>query len=397
MDDSVWKLPGPDRLVGQVTEEVQRGRHVAVVLPAQRAAESPFVDGLLTAIMRNLRAAGEEPRRPRPFEPGLSPFRWLAQCLVFGDELPAVVGDLLDHEDATARTALLDCTGPTAPAPAAVADLLARLTLASRPRPAAMRPRVVVVGTREVLPALGVESADVTFEAVWWWGRLTRWDIACRLASIIEGHGSEGVLRDVRLETIVEVARWDLDLAQYLVRAWDGDPHSLATTAKEGGIAVLPPPEPEPALGLPATMTRPHRDITHLWDTGHLELWQNEHCLRPHALVSVPSMLEQRVWAAQSRVLLPWIESKRQLLMRALIQRFGEASVNAAARRPSDDHTPIEVGDLFFVVRELPTVDRPVWRSASRHLMIARNRLAHLQILNLDDQARLVESCTSLA
>jgi hypothetical protein len=111
----------------------------------------------------------------------------------------------------------------------------------------------------------------------------------------------------------------------------------------------------------------------------------------------MPSVLEQCVWAAQSRVLLPWIEAKRQLLMRALIQRFGEATVNAAARRPADDYTPIEVGELYFVVRDLPTFDRPAWRSASRQLMTARNRLAHLQILNLDDQARLVESCASLS
>ncbi|MFD0579353.1 hypothetical protein [Dactylosporangium darangshiense] len=135
MDGTVWRLPGPDRLVAQVTGEVQRGRHVAVVLPAQRAAEPSFVEGLLSAIVHTLRACGEEPRRPRPFEPGLSPLRWLAQCLVFGDELPAVVGDLLDHEDASARTAVLDCTGLDAPPPAAMADLLTRLTLASRPAP----------------------------------------------------------------------------------------------------------------------------------------------------------------------------------------------------------------------------------------------------------------------
>ncbi|HTJ38896.1 MAG TPA: hypothetical protein VL738_37170 [Dactylosporangium sp.] len=387
MDGTVWRLPGPDRLVAQVTGEVQRGRHVAVVLPAQRAAEPSFVEGLLSAIVHTLRACGEEPRRPRPFEPGLSPLRWLAQCLVFGDELPAVVGDLLDHEDAAARTAVLDCTGLDAPPPAAMADLLTRLTLASRPRPAATRPRVVVVGTRDMLPQLGPETADVTFEAVWWWGRLTRWDVACRLAPVVAG---EGILRDVRLETIVEVSRWDLDLAQYLVRAWDGDPQTLAATVKDAGPGALTPPM---VLSHPAWTARPHGEVAHLWDGGHLELWQNEHCPSPHSLIPT---LDQCVWAAQSRVLLPWIESKRQLLVQALVQCFGEPKVNAAAARAAGDPTPIEVGQLFYVVRALPTTDAPAWREASRQLKAARNRLAHLQTLTLDDQARLVAACARL-
>ncbi|WP_433617063.1 hypothetical protein ACQP2P_16665 [Dactylosporangium sp. CA-139114] len=392
----MWRLPGPDRLVTQVTEEVQRGRHVAVVLPSQRAAEPSFVEGLLSAIVRNLYVAGEEPRRPAPFEPGLTPLRWLARCLVFGDDLPVVVGDLLDHEDAAARTAVLDCTGPDAPAAAAVADLLTRLTLASRPRPAARRPRVVAVGTRDILPSLGVEAADVTFEAVWWWGRLTRWDVAGRLAPIADGHGGGGILRDVRLETIVEIARWDLDLAQYLVRAWDGDPHTLVATIKDGEFAA-PPAPPDSAVLLAAGAGFPHGDAGRLWDDGHLELWQNEPCPSPHAQAAVPSVVEHGVWAAQSRVLLPWIEAKRQVLVRALVERFGAARVDTAAGRTPGDPAPIEVGQLFFVVRELPTADEQVWREASRRLKAARNRLAHLQILGLDDQARLIASCARLA
>ncbi|MEV0131066.1 hypothetical protein AB0H83_21705 [Dactylosporangium sp. NPDC050688] len=251
------------------------------------------------------------------------------------------------------------------------------------------------MGTRDMLPLLGTETADVTFEALWWWGRLTRWDVACRLAPLVGSANVEGVLRDVRLETIVEVCRWDLDLAQYLARAWDGDPQSLTSTIKDQA-AVPPLADPHDGGRRQAETTWPHADVAHLWDLGHLELWQNEHSPSPHALAALPAAIEHSVWAAQSRVLLPWIETKRQLLVRALIQRFGEAQVNTAADRSGQDQSPIEVGRLFSVVRALPTHNDAVWRDASRQLKSARNRLAHLQILNLTEQARLADSCGGL-
>jgi hypothetical protein len=396
VDDSIWRLPGPDRMLGQVAQEVRRGRHVAVVLPACRASEESFVDGLVSALMRTLTTAGEEPRRALITDPGENPVQCISRCLVFADEQPVVVADLLDHDDAAGMTAVLSCTGMARDQYSRMSNLLTRIALESRPRPAGRRPRIVIVGARHLLPRLQGGSTDVTFEAVWWWGRLTRWDVGSRLAPTFDAEPAEAVLRTVRLETVLEVCRWDLDLAEELAVSWDGDPGNLARTIEEVGKAqsrtqvVIDRPHRPAAL-------RPDEDLLELWEDGHVDLWQDECCPSPYALLTLPGGVDHAVWAAQARVLLPWIDERRRQLLRHLVERYGnDAVTRVTASLNGTGQPPLEVGPLFEVVRRLVPPAQSGLRDAARQLMAGRNRLAHLQSLSLADQTSLAHACTVL-
>ncbi len=385
MDESAWRLPGPDRLIGRVRAEVQRGRHVMVVLPRARAEQELFVDGLMTGLMRDLRAAGEDPRRPLPYEPGTRPLDWLAECLVLGDDPPVNAGELLDHPDAAGVTAVLDCTGPCGPEPQAFGDLVRRLTLESPPRPVAKRPRVVAVTTRQLLPSH--DADDVALVGVWWWGRVTRWDVAARIGPMLEAACPPNVLREVHLETILEVCRWDLDLAEHVAGAWDGDPDRLAAVIKEGNATGVAVRDPVPVLPT-ASGPRPPVDLLELWDAGGVELWHGQHSGSPYEAAVRPGAVEHAVWAAHARVLLPWIEDQRRTLGALLKQRYGLVTEGSTG--------PVEVGPLFTMVRErVPRTDGLV-REASAQLMRARNNLAHLRGLSHAEQVRLVEACEPL-
>jgi hypothetical protein len=393
MDDLVWRLPGPDRMLGRVCQEVRRGRHVAVVLPACRAAEEAFVDGLVAALMRALTAAGEEPRRADVTDPGENPVECLARCLVFADEQPAVVADLLDHADAAGRTAVLNLTGVASDHHARLSRMFGRIALESRPRPASQRPRIVFVGARHLLPRLAGGSTDITFEAVWWWGRLTRWDVASRVVPILEARVDGAVLRDVQLETVLEVCRWDLDLAEGVAADWDGDPGSLARAIEDvakaqsrtQAAAVERPGGPAPAY--------PDERVAELWDQGHVDAWHAECWPGPYGLLTTPGGVDHAVWVAQARVLLPWIELRRQRLLKRLLDRYGDQAVQrVAATLNGAGRDPLEVGPLFLLTRELVPRAESALRNAAWRLMTGRNRLAHLQTLSVAEQAALVRA-----
>jgi hypothetical protein len=395
VDDSIWRLPGPGRMLGQVVQEVRRGRHVAVVLPACRAREEPFVAGLVAALMRALLRAGEEPRQAVVADPGPNPIERFAGCLVFADEQPVVVADLLDHPDAAGLTGVIDCTRVPGDQYSRLSSLLTRIAVESRPRPAERRPRFVVVGSRHILPRLPGGQTDVTFEAVWWWGRLTRWDVASRLASILDAGPGEAVLREVRLETVLEVCRWDLDLAEDVAASWDGDPGTLAGTIEELSKARSRTQAVLPRSGRP-TASRPDEALVGHWEEGRVDLWQHECAPSPHNLLTVASGIEHAVWAAQTRVLLPWIEVRRQALLRRLLDRYGARVRRMAAARDGDGRTPLEVGALYQVTRTRVPRTEPGMRDAARELMIGRNHLAHLRSLSVADQARLARACAVL-
>lgn len=94
------------------------------------------------------------------------------------------------------------------------------------------------------------------------------------------------------------------------------------------------------------------------------------------------------VWAAHARVLLPWIEVRRQGLAQILEERFGVVTAGMTG--------PVELGPLHLLVRDRLPRTRSALREVSAQLMRTRNKLAHLQSLSLADQVRLVAACAVL-
>jgi hypothetical protein len=68
---------------------------------------------------------------------------------------------------------------------------------------------------------------------------------------------------DVRTETIIEIARWDLDLAEYLTVEWSGESRDLPALLKEW--RVMPAPAVT-AIRLAAHSLQPPDLLLELWD-----------------------------------------------------------------------------------------------------------------------------------
>jgi hypothetical protein len=388
MDEEIWRLPGPAGLIAAAVRELSRGRHTAVVVPAVLADSEAFVAGLISSLTAELWTAGELPSRVVPDEEEDGPLQWLGQAFEIDDPLPGTA-HLLDHPAAAERIALFDCCPLNAKHRREVSATLTRIVAESRPRPVHQRPRLLLVCTQDALPRLGTDSADVTFEALWWWGRLSRWDIAARIVPAIDAASEPGVLRDVLLETVIEVCRWDVWLATKLATEWDGDPDSLPELIAEAG---------HPSTGsCPAELPRssgrrPHGDVAGYWDKGSVDLWHDETTPSIRAMTGTEREIRHAVWAAQARVLLPWIETRRQLVAADLLRTHGKAATYAAAGVDDASADILEVGPLCAAVRSLVGRQRPALRDAVHQLRNARNQLAHLQALTIHEQRDLVRA-----
>lgn len=384
MDDDIWRLPGPARLVADTVREVNRGRHAAVVLPAVLGDDQDFVSGLVGSLTTALWAANEDPRRVAADEEDIDPLAWLAQALDV-DGGPLSTSQLLDHDEAAGKTAILDCTPLHSKLRREVSATVTRLVSESRPRPADRRPRLLLVCTRDALPRLGAEYTDVTFESLWWWGRLSRWDVAAQIQPAIQARSEPGVLRDVRLETLIEVCRWDIRLAARLADGWDGDPDLLPALIDEAAspdVAKCPPARLSRNSG-----RRPNGDLVDYWDSGAVDLWHDECVTAVRSVADRAKAVRHAIWSAQARVLLPWIEARRQAVAADLLRTRGKAAVHSVIGGVPD---VLEVGPLFVAVKALSGRNRPALRDAVYLLWQARNKLAHLQALTTDEQRDLV-------
>ncbi|MGC4806777.1 hypothetical protein [Micromonospora sp. DT233] len=390
MDDDIWRLPGPARLIAETVREVNRGRHAAVVLPVVLGGDQDFVAGLVGALSSALWEANEHPQQVATECDDGGPLVWLAQALNVADG-PLSTARILDEPEAAGRTAVFDCTGLHPGHRREVSATVTRLVTESRPRRAQDRPRVLLVCTRDALPQLGDDHTDVTFEPLWWWGRLSRWDVAARIHPAVEARCAPGVLREVRLETLIEVCRWDLGLAVHLAECWDGDPGSLSALIAEAtpSSAVRPPPAPLPRN----SGRRPTGEVVRHWDAGTVDLWHDECVAAVRALASGAEAVSHAVWAAQARVLLPWIETRRQSVAAHLLQSRGRAAVQAVL---GDLSEVLEVGPLHVAVTQLVGRSRPPLRDAVHLLRQARNKLAHLQALTTGEQRELVAAFARL-
>jgi hypothetical protein len=153
---------------------------------------------------------------------------------------------------------------------------------------------------------------------------------------------------------------------------------------RRGGREGLQPPSPV----LPS------------WDQGVVESWHDQVSAATCALAAEPEKLSRLVWAAQARVLLPWIEERRSTLHIRVTEILGTPRLGAILREwfdpPVDADGLVEIGALDTVVRRVLGSRHSDVRDASRWLRQARNDLAHMRPLSLGDQESLQASCQIL-
>jgi hypothetical protein len=397
MDERVWRLPGPRGFVRDIVAEYARGRHVATVLPEALASDVLFTDGLAVAVLdefarqsvpaRRIYAAGED-------ESILDTF---SQALIFEDP-PATVAELLGHPEAGNTVAVVVARDLNAAAQSGLPGFLQRVELESHALTGqAQRLSVIAILARGQLPAFrGGASSDIAMTSIWWWARIARWDVAAHIAGLAERAPLQGVLSDVRTESIVEIARWDLDLAEHLVTTWEGEPSRLPYLLKDWRCVSAP------AMNGSHGGTegvQPPSLVLRSWDQRVVEGWHDQVSVATCSLAAEPEKLSRLVWAAQARVLLPWIEERRSALHIRVTEILGAPRLTAILREwfdpPVDANGLVEIGALDTVVRKVLGSRHSDVREASRWLREARNRLAHMRPLSLGDQESLLAACRS--
>lgn len=400
MDERVWRLPGPRGFVRDVVAEHRRGRHVAVVLPTMLAADAEFTDSLAVAIIDELGSQWASPRRIYDAGPDRSVLEALSEALIFHDQ-PATVAELLSHPEVKDTVAVLVTSDLSMCARGEVPVFLRDVERQAHGYGTAGWLSIVVIVARCELPAFSVgTSSDTVLTTTWWWGRVARWDAAAHIAGLSR---AGGILDDVRAESITEVARWDLDLAEHLAESWSGDPAGLPALLNPGvrtDSAGRPPfPLPRSAMVGPAGL-RPPDELLAFWDAGLIGGWHDTICPAPAALADDPARLDRWLWAAQARVLLPWIEERSAVLLGEVTDVLGPARLTEVLRTrfspPASRDALIEIAVLDKVVRVAIGSARPELRDASRRLRDARNSLAHLRSLALAEQEGLIEACRFL-
>jgi len=398
MDERVWRLPGPRGFVRDIVAEHARGRHVTTVLPEALASDVLFTDGLAVAVLDEFARQSVPTRRIYGVGADLSVLDTFSQALIF-DNPPATVAELLGHPEVASTVAVVVARDLDTTAQGGLPGFLERVELESHARTGqAQRLSVIAILARGQLPAFrGGASSDIAMTSIWWWSRIARWDVAAHIADLAGPVLLHGVVADVRAESIVEIARWDLDLAEHLVTTWDGEPGHLSSLLKEW--RSVSPPDLNGGHG-EAEGLQPPRPVLSSWDQRIIEGWHDQVSVATCSLAAEPEKLNRLVWAAQARVLLPWIEERRSALHIRVTEIIGAPRLGAILREWFDPPIAadglVEIGALDTVVRRVLGSRHGDVRDASRWLREARNRLAHMRPLSLGDQESLQAACQAL-
>ena len=388
MDERIWSLPGPRTLVADTLSELKGGRHVFIALPSRMAADPAVTDSLCDAVSNE---AGRFRTTRRLFaEPDLDSLLEVVARAVDFDDPPATVPELLSHYQGTGVTFVLVAADHSPSQQAELPKFLERLEQETRSAPADTGLSLVVIGGREHLPSFcGGEDSDVSLATLWWWNRISRWDTAAYISHRDGLRIEDRFLADIRAETIVEVARWNLALAERLAQEGSGDPAELPQHLEE------PPRSSEQPEAREQCGSRPAEGHLDLWDGGQLDGWHDYYSPAPS-----PQLLRRPVWAAQARVVLPWIELRREVLQERTIAKIGQERFNAALESMVDpqknDASLVEINDLFKIIAARLGKHEPRLRSTAWRLRFSRNKAAHLEPLTLGELGELVNACLDL-
>lgn len=399
MDARVWRLPGPSAFIHDIGTELIRGRHVAVVLPSALCTDEPFTDSLAVALIEHLHTHQLHPQRVHPQHEARSLLDNLCEALVWRDgDIPATVPELLFCPEVAGSVGVLVAADFCSSQRQELPGLLRRVETESRAHTdSSGRLSLVAIVDHRQLPSFsGGADTEVGMATIWWWGRVARWDATAHVVGLNPGTRASDVLEETRLETIVDVARWDLDLGERLASAWNGEPAELIShlrpatswtesVARNGHAADFRPPLP----------------LMDAWDERAVDSWHGSPRMEAAFLAADEGEMSRVVWAAQARVLLPWVEQRRVRLLETVIgllgpRRFDEVLVRRLALEPSSDAL-IEIGVLDRAVRIGLGKTRADITEASRRLRVCRNAMAHLTPLTLSEQSGLVAACRVLA
>lgn len=368
-----WRLPGPGRFAGALAADLRDGRSAVVVMPAgavpaglQEAVRDFYPEVAVNRLTLEALLNGRRPvvdglfelldlRRPEP-----------------ADRLD--VGDLAHHPDLNRRLVWVDCRGASA-LQATSWGMFLRQYASAASEVEAHRRTVFATLCQGAHSALMPDS-DRLLERRWWWGVVRPLDTEVFVAELL----GERERPPAFVETVTEVAGFDLGVARMLADEWEGGLRDLGGLLCEHEIAVdgdhAWSPEPSP-------LPQPPSDSVAAWAAGVVNAW-GEHDPHRHPCyvhAEEPDSLRHLIWRGQVRGLLPRVEIERQSLAEWVYQRRDWLPPSWAGR----EIRSLEVSELVPIF-EIPDFRRDRSKAArARWLRWVRNQIAHLKILDASE------------
>lgn len=382
----VWRLPGPNGFVRDIARTATGGQHVLAILPRYISDDPEYSDALAAAILNELDS--HQRVYPSSANGGLVGALGFAMIDSFEDP-PMTVPALITHPDVAGRIFVCNATDLERMHRAELPQFLQRLNDESRPVPASERGTMIFVVSSAQFHR---DPASVAMTPHWYWDRVARWDVAAFIAAR-HPKLAVGVAGEVKLETVIEIARWNFEIADDLSRDWalDGFNASDWVGARLGR---------HPAISAPrqTVLNRPPDSHQDLWNEGIVESWHGVPEVAPTSFDAQPNSTERLIWRAQARVMLPWLEVRRVRIEQRVRDQLGAQRMSAAVEDFSPrfpgigiDPSLIELATLARIISaRLGRSEERLGRT-TRLLVDARNRLSHLRALAGDEIEHLVD------
>jgi hypothetical protein len=368
-----WRLPGPSRFARTLAADLKDRRSAVVVMPS-----GAVPDGLQEAV--------------REFHPEVLVQRLTLESLLNGRR-PVVdglfelldlrrpdgadrldIGDLAHHPDLNCRLVWVDCRG-AAPAQATSWGMFLRQYAFAASEVEAHR-RTAFATICDGPHGLLMPDPDLLLEKRWWWGVVRPLDTEVFVAELLDDRERPPAF----VETVTEVAGFDLGVARMLAEEWEGGLRSLGGLLGGQQLAVgdelIWSPDPSP-------LPQPPSDSVGAWSTGVVNAWgdHDPHRHPCYVYAREPESLRHLIWRGQVRGLMPRIEIERQALAEWVYQRRNWLTPSWAGR----DIKSLEVSELARIF-EIPDFRRDRRKAAmARWLRWSRNQIAHLKILDASE------------
>lgn len=376
-----WMLGGPGKFARAIADDLGEGRSVTVVVPSKgvpNGLRAALRDLLPELTVQHLDVTRLTDSRQRVVD-GL--FDVLGLTRPRAERVR--VDDLSKHPDLGRRLLWVDCRAASAAQAEAWGTFLKHYVAAVADLPPYERTVIstLCMGSQ----AASMPDTDRLVSKRWWWGVLGPLDTAVFVSELLDGDRRLPGFADV----VTEVAGFDLDVASMLIESWDGDVSHLRSLLAEYDKSLFD--SGWFAVGGASPAARPSPDVMSAWSRGSVNAWgeSDPHPHPCHVCAASPAAVQRLVWRGQVRNLMPRIELERQQLASWV---FGRRDL-LPPEWAGEDIMGLEVGGLSTLLNAVPelvrrdrhVVDRAEW------LRFARNRIAHLEILDRRDLERAAQ------
>ncbi len=220
---------------------------------------------------------------------------------------------------------------------------------------------------------------DVCLSLRKWSGIVNRLDMLIYAASMLEQRDLPPLQSEIAVMIITGLALWDAEVCDILAQNnIENILHPVNTLREIGGKRGWTND------GLPKEEILWHRNMKDIFD-GNEEI---------HSAVLALSGnnrdLNQRIWAAEVGVMLPFVEQQRRMILseiptilkKPFMTRFGEKI---------EDPLELEIGHIDSIVANDRIEVRPAIRRMLPILRDIRNRLSHLETLNVEHINQVIQ------